>query len=230
MADLLYYSNLFPQVREYALISVEELKTVIDTELPLNSETLTRSKKRAFAGWLPMLRVLLEAIQENLFVRPDWMSLYEMQMVHYPEAGIPNLPEPPTFSSDSNASILSFSDDMPTEEFEPDRFEILPLAQSTPRHQSFELPRNWSSIYASSEESSIQVSFEDTTIEESITIMMNDRIDTLIEPSSPRSFAQEVLEFSYGSAYSIHRSALMSPTSPPLEWVEETMEIDEATE
>jgi hypothetical protein len=159
MDDLLIYSNLFPQVREYALISVVELETVIETGLPLNSKTLTRSKKKAFAGWLPMLRVLLAAILDGSFVRPEWMSSFEMEMIHFPERGIPrfqSLPEPPTFSDDS--SILT--DTMQTDDFEVDEFNMFPLAQSTPIHRTLD-------------ETSIEISFADTTVEESITIEMN---------------------------------------------------------
>jgi hypothetical protein len=196
MDDLLIYANLFPQVREYALISVAELETVIETGLPLNSKTLTRSKKKAFAGWLPMLRVLLAAILDGSFVRPEWMNRFEMEMVHFPERGIPSLPEPPTFSDDSSASIVL--DLMQTDDIVFEEFDIFPLAQSTPIHSSLD-------------DTSIQISFADTTVEESITIEMNNLIETMLEPKSPQSFAEEVLEFSYNSGNSFNR----------------TMEIDE---
>ena len=222
MADLTIYSNLFPQVREYALISVAELENVIETGLPLNREALTRSKKRAFAGWLPMLRVLLAAIQEGTFIGPDWMNPYELRMVHFPEAGIPNLPEPPTFSNDD------MTEQMQTDEFDEEEFDMLPLAQSTPRHSSSDEPPRWSQINSSIDESSMMISFADSTIEDSITIEMNDFIETMLDQSSPRSFEKEVLEFTYTSGYSTHRSDLLSPTSPPTEWIEETMEIFQA--
>ena len=225
MEDLLYYDSLFPQVREYSLISVEDLKKVIRTEKPLNLETLTRSKKRSFAGWLPMLHVLLAAIQEDRFIGPDWMSRFEMQIVHFPDQ-IPNLPEPPTFSSDSTVSILP--EEMPTEEIDTEDFDMLPLAQSTPRHSSSDAPDRWSPIESLMEESSIQISFADSTIEDSITIEMNDLIASIFEPSSPQILEDKVLEFSYNSGFSAHRSDLLSPTSPPIEWVDETMEIDQA--
>ena len=217
MEDTLTYISLFPQVREYSLISVVDLEEVIRNEKPLNSETLTRSKKKAFKEWLPMLRVILAAILEGRFVGPDWMNRYQMAMVHFPEQ-TPGLPEPPTFSGEASYLNLDLSDNMQTEEFVPEHFLMLPLAQSTPRHQS------------SFEESTIDISFADTTIDASLTILMNDTMLSVLEPSSPQKFGQEVLVFSFNSGYSCNRSALMSPTSPPNEWVDKTMEIEEASE
>ena len=228
MADLIFYKNLLPQYREYALISVVMLEEVIETGLPLGQRKITRSKKNEFKGRLPMLRVILAAIKEGRFVGPDWMNPFELQMAHYPEQ-IPNLPEPPTFSSDTSMPV-TLSDDTSMDEFEPEVFDVLPLAQSTPRHRSPDVPQNWSPIYSFSEATSMEISYADSTIEESITILMNDTINSMdatktIEPSRSQSFDQKVLEFSFNSGYSCHRSDLMSPTSPPHEWVDKTMEI-----
>ena len=214
MADLIFYSNIFPQFQEYALISVEVLEEVIKTGLPLGQKNITRSKKKQFKDNLPMLRVILAAIKENRFVGPNWMSIFELEMVHFPERGIPNLPEPPSFSSEISEDSLNLSDSMQVEEFVPEDFFMVPLAQSTPRHESF------------GEETPMNISYADTTIEDSVMIMMNDTIISI--PSSPQSFGQEVLRFSFNSGYSCHRSLLLSPTSPQVEWVDKTIEIQAA--
>jgi hypothetical protein len=90
-------------------------------------------------------------------------------MVHFPEQGILSLTEPPTVSSKASDLNLDLSNNMHTEEFVPEHFLMLPLAQSSPRHKS------------AFEESTMDISFADTTIDASLTILMNDTMVFVLE-------------------------------------------------